>query len=162
MMMIFLLLHKYIFKSINFSCFIATIKHYDGVIWPEVRDNSFCVDTNVGLGTRAKNAIFGWFRSQTTTSSGEQGLIDVKSFSQSDHVVLRKRALNTYLNSLQDVLCGPASMDDPINIIRTVHAMYLSLHNSFVSYVYHKQHEVDWRLKETTDVRSIFIYSYVM
>ena len=103
--------------------------------------------------SRAKNALFGLFsRSQTTISGGEQSLIDIKSLSQSDHAELRKRALSIYLNGLQDVLYGPESIVDPINIIRTVHSMYLSLHNSYVSYVYHGQLEVDWRMKETTDV----------
>ena len=106
--------------------------------------------------------MYGLFsRSQTTTSSGEHGFIDVKLLSQSNHVELRKRALSIYLNSLQDVLYGPEPMDDPINIIRTVHAMYLSLHNSFVSYrYYYEQYEVDWQLKETTDVRSIYVAFY--
>ena len=145
-----LLLHECIFSLIYF---LVTIKHYDGVIWPEIVDKDFCVDANVGALSRAKNAFFGLFsRSQTATSSGEQGLIDVKSLSQSHHIELRKRALTIYINGLQDVLYGPKSIVDPINIIRTVHAMYLSLHNSYVSYGYHGQFESDWRLKETTDV----------
>ena len=103
--------------------------------------------------SRAKNAFFGLFsRSQTTTSSDEKSLIDIKSLSQSHHTELRKRALSIYLNGLQDVLYGPESIVDPINIIRTVHAMYLSLHNSYVSYFCYAQYEVEWRLKETTDV----------
>ena len=133
--------------------FVATVKHYDGIIWPEIKDKSYCVDTNVGTFSKARNVVFGLFsKSQTTTASGEQGLVDVRSLSHLDHIEFRQQALSIYLNGLQDVLYGPENIADPINTIRTVHAMYLSLHNSYVSYGYHGQFESDWRLKETIDV----------
>ena len=133
--------------------FLAICKHYDGVIWPEIKDKSFCVNTNVGLTTKAKNFVVGIFsrgkKESTETSSGEQVLIDVKSLTLSDHVELRKKALSIYLNSVQDSLSRPETTDDPINVIRTTFAVYLSLHNH---YVYYNWHEADWRFKETTDV----------
>ena len=141
------------------SCyFLGTIKHYDGVILPEVKDKTFSIDSNVGFRAKAKNAFGFFFGSQTTTSGSEQGFIDAKSLSQPDHVALRKRALKIYLNGLRNILHEPESINDPINVIRTVHSMYLSLHNSCVTYKYYmEQKEIDWRLKETTDVSSIII-----
>ena len=133
---------------------LAKIKHYDGVIWPEIRDMNYAIDSNVGFKEKAKS-FFGIFKNQTTLFSSEQGLIDVTKLSQSDHVALRKNTLSIYLNGLQGILCGPESVSDPINIVRTVHAMYSSLHNSYVTYPYYgQQYEDDVRLKETTDVSS--------
>ena len=133
--------------------FLATCKHYDGVIWPEIKDKSFCVNTNTGYATKAKNLLVGLFsrgkKESTEASSGEQVLIDVKSLTLSDHVELRKKALSIYLNTIQDSLSGPETTDDPINVIRTTFAMYLSLHNH---YVYYNRQGADWRFKETTDV----------
>lgn len=132
--------------------FIGTIKHYDGVIWPEIKDTSFCVNANVGLTTKAKNYIVGWFKGKkesTAASSGEQVLVDIKKLSESHHVELRKRALSIYLHGLRIILYGPEAVDNPTNIIRTIYAIYASLHNS---YVYFNWHQADWRLTETTDV----------
>ena len=138
--------------------FLAKIKHYDGVIWPEIKDMNHAVDSNVGFGAKAKNAFIGMFKSHTTLFSSEQGLIDVTRLSQSDHVALRKNTLSIYLNGIQGYLCGPESFNDPINVVRTVHAMYLSLHNSYVTYLnYGQQYEADLRLKETTDVSNSII-----
>ena len=135
--------------------FLAKIKHYDGVIWPEIQDMNHAVDSNVGFGAKARNAFIGIFKAQATLFSSEQGLIDVTRLSQSDHVALRKSTLSIYLNSIHGILCGPESLDDPINVVRTVHAMYLSLHNSYVTYPYYgQQYEADLKLKETTDVSS--------
>ena len=134
-----------------FFNFLATCKHYDGVIWPEIKDKNFCVNTNTGYATRAKNFVFGIFgkKESTETSSGEQVLIDVKSLTTSNHIELRKKALSVYLNSIQDSLSGPETTDDPINVIRTTFAMYLSLHNH---YVYYNLQGAHWRFQETTDV----------
>ena len=137
-----------------FFHFLATCKHYDGVIWPEIKDMNFCINTNTGYATRAKNLFLGFFSSKnkkesTETSSGEQVLIDVKSLTTSNHVELRKKALSVYLNSIQDSLSGPETTDDPINVIRTTFAIYLSLHNHYVYYNWQGAH---WRFQETTDV----------
>ena len=139
--------------------FLATCKHYDGIIMPEIKDKSFCAG-DVGYVTRAKNAFLGFFGSKTAEKpSREQVLIDIKSLSQSDHVKLRKKALNSYLISLHDVLYGPESIDDPVHLIRTVYALYFSLHNSHVTYrYYNEQHEVAWQLQETANVRYKLLY----
>ena len=136
--------------------FLATCKHYDGVIWPEIKDKNFCADTNVGLGTRLMNTVFGLFKNKkesTTVSSGEKILIDIKSLTESDHMDFRKKALHIYLNGLRDALFGTKSIDDPVNVIGTVYAIYLSLHNSFI----HDRYEHHWRFNETANV-SIYIY----
>lgn len=133
---------------------LATCKHFDGVIWPEIKDKTFCVTTNVGLTTKAKNFVFGFFSSKgkkesSEASSDEQVLIDVKSLTSSNHAELRKKALSIYLCSVRDSLSGPETIDDPINVIRTTFAVYVSLHNHPV---YYNWQEADWRFKETTDV----------
>ena len=132
--------------------FLALCKHYDGVILPEIKDN-LKVNTSVAFRTRAKNKLVGIFKTKrdtTAATSDEQSLIDVKSLSHSDHVELRKSALTFYLNGLHDVLYGPESMEDPISIVRTVHAIYSTLHNS---YVFFSWHEAEWKLQGTADVR---------
>ena len=123
---------------------------------PEIKDKTFCANVNVSYAAKAKNALVALFRSKkesTEVPSDEQVLIDIKSFSHSDHVELRKKALSVYLSSLHDILYGPEPINDPINVIGTVYAVYFSLHNSYVSYFFHEHHEVDWRLRETTNVR---------
>ena len=51
---------------------------------------------------------------------------------------------------------GPEPMDDPINAIRTVYAIYASLDSS---YVYFNWHEEEWKLQETTNVS---FYAYIV
>lgn len=127
-------------------------KHFDGVILPEIKDQKgFSVNANVGFGTKAKNKFFRLFKAkkEKESSSDEQALIDIKSLPRTHHVELRKNALAIYLSSLWDTLCGPESMDDPVNVVRTVHAIYATLDNSSVLF---SCNEIDWRLPETTDV----------
>ena len=92
--------------------------------------------------------MFSRSKKESTISSSEKVLVDVKSLSHSDHIDLRKKALHIYLHGLFDALCGRKSIDDPKDIIRTVNAIYWSLHNSFM----HGWREHQWRFKETTNV----------
>jgi len=69
--------------------------------------------------------------------------------SQSDHEKVRIKALNFYLNGLSRILCGPGSIDHPIDVIRTIYAIYVSLSNSCV---YYDDHEDYWRCKTTAEV----------
>ena len=138
-----------------FVWFSAICKHYDGVILPEVKDHKrFNVNANVGFGTKAKNKFFRLFKARkekesSAPSSEEQGLTDYKLLSHSHHVELRKNALTTYLGSLWDTLYGPESMGDPVNVVRTVHAIYATLDDSCVFFNWN---QMDWKLSETTDV----------
>ena len=88
-------------------------------------------------------------KESSASSSEEQGLTDYKLLSHSHHVELRKNALTTYLDSLWDTLYGPESMDDPVNVVRTVHAIYATLDDSCVFFNWN---QMDWKLSETTDV----------
>lgn len=58
-------------------------------------------------------------------------------------------ALRIYLFSLHDILYGPASMDNPVQVISTAYAIYASLH---YCYVYYDNHEADWKFDETIEV----------
>ena len=125
---------------------------------PEVQDKSHNVNTNVGLGAKAKAkkklaALFRTKKESTTSSSDEQGFVDVKSLSHSHHVELRKSALTFYLNSLCDILYGAEAVENPISIVQTVYAIYTTLHNSFV---YFNWHETDWKFQEITEVNFTF------
>ena len=126
---------------------------------PEIKDKSFCT-SDISFATRAKNVVMNFLGSKTTEKpSSEQVLVDIKSLSHSEHVKLRKKALNSYLSSLHDVLYGAESIDDPVYLIRTVYALYFSLHNSYVTYHYnYLQREVAWQLKETANVSYMLLY----
>ena len=132
---------------------------------PEIKDKH--LNTNVGRGAKAKAkakktfaAIFKIKKESSALFSDEQGLIDVKLLSHSQHVELRKSALTFYLNNLYDVLYGTKSMEDPINIVQTVYAIYATLHNSYVHFHWN---ETDWRFQEIVDVSSFsIICAYVL
>ena len=91
-----------------------------------------------------------------TPSSDEQFLIDIKALSHSEHAEYRTRALSFYLHGFHNVLYGPEPMDDPINVIRTVHAIYASLDSS---YVFFNWREEEWKLAET---KSVSFCAYIM
>ena len=93
-----------------------------------------------------------------TSGSDEQFLIDIKALPQSEHAEYRTKALNIYLYGFHNVLYGPEPMDDPIDAIRTVHAIYASLDSS---YVYFNWQEEEWKLQETKNV-SFYAYTVCM
>lgn len=121
---------------------------------PEIKDKSLSV--NVGRGAKAKKKLAAFFGIKKESSSDEQGFIDVKSLSHSQHVELRKSALTFYLNGLCGILHGPESMEDPVGIVKTVFAIYATLYNSFVFF---KWDETSWRFQETAEV-SFLIYTF--
>lgn len=142
--------------------------HYDGIIWPEIKDNNTSANASVGYGQRAIKALFGFFigkKESTSDSKKEntaaysvgrsestsdyQTLIDVKSLSILSHAEYRKKAITIYLNFFRDILYGPEPLNTPISIIRNVYAIYASLDSS---YVYYDQQEDSWKFKETTEV----------
>ena len=94
----------------------------------------------------------GWFskskKESEAISGSDKFLVDIKSFSSVDHMLLRKKGLSIYLSSLIDIFCGLQFMNDPINVVRTFYAIYMSLHDSYV----YGSHETYWRFNETTDV----------
>ena len=123
-----------IIQIIYHFCFSAICKRYDGVILPEIKDpKRFSGNTNVDSGAKARSKFFGL----------------IKPKSSSDHIELRKNALTFYLNSWCNILCGPESMDDPVNVVQTVHAIYTTLDDSSVICNWN---EMDWTFPETTDV----------
>jgi len=135
---------------------LAVCKHYDGIIWPEIHDS-----TALGIVTKPRKwNFFGLFKSRKdTVMFGSEQFVDIKSLSQSDHVNLRKMALAFYLNGFQDILCGIARIDDPVQVVRIVYGMFASLDNG---YVYYDNHETDWKFEETAEVCYKFYTIHVL
>ena len=134
-----------IIQIIYHFCFSAIYKHYDGVILPEIKDQKrFSVNANFGLGAIVKSKFLGLIKPKSSTPSSDEQLL-----SNSHHIELRKNALTFYLNSWCNILCGPESMDDPVNVVQTVHAIFTTLNDSSVICNWS---EMDFRLPETTDV----------
>lgn len=133
--------------------FLATCKHYDGIIWPEIFDKTAASDSaNVGLRAKAMNVVYGLFgykKENTSIPSSEQAIIDIKTLSLSNHIQARINALKIYLSSLHNILHGVKSVNDPIDVIRTVYAIYKSLDDSCV---YFDEKEIYWRFKEIAQV----------
>ena len=127
----------------NFS---GVYKHYDGIICPEIFNHS-------ALGINPKPKKAGWFsflrgKKENTASSGEQKF-DIKLLFESDHVELRKIALKLYLIGLQNVFYGLGSIDESVDIVRQVFAIYASLNSS---YVFCDYCERSWKFDETKEV----------
>ena len=127
-----------------------TYKYYDGIVWPEILDVKAA---NESWFSKARDWWSGKSRSAAITpdesTSSREG--DIKGFTHQDHIYFRKHALNLYLNELLNDFATITLRDDPIEIIRTVHAVYASVSSS---YLYYDKGEYPWNpsLEEMTEV----------
>jgi len=123
--------------------FIATYQRYDGILWPEL------VDTGGITVPFIKINLFG--RQETSDSAKyKENFINVKDFSLREHKQYRKDTLMKYLNVLSNFAVRNFS-GDPVQFVRTVVAIYLSVHNC---YLYYDDQEKTWNFgTETSEVR---------
>ena len=119
--------------------FTVTYQRYDGILWPEI------IDTG-GYFTQLKNAVFG--RKDTS-------IINVQHLNDSEHKEYRNKTLKMYLNILSNIPAGNCR-SDPVQFVRTVVAIFLSVHNCYLCYDYN---EHSWNMGvETSDVRYSQLY----
>ena len=110
------------------------------------------------LVARAKSLV-GW-KSKSATATPDENTSshegDIQYFTHQDHTYFRKLALNLYLNELLNDFATIALKDDPVEIIRTVHAVYASVSSS---YLYYDKDEYQWNpsLEEMTEVSRYYI-----
>ena len=121
--------------------FLATYKYYDGIIWPEILDDK--EESQYWVVAKAKS-IFG-FKSKSSSAPNDDGASlhegNIKSFSNQDHIEFRKYALNFYLNDFVNDFARITSINKPVEIVRMVFAVYVSVSSS---YLYYDKNEHIW------------------
>ena len=140
-----------VFLLIQFvnSC-VANYQRFDGIILPE------------HIIEIPKSRSGGWLfgsstKEEPTTCNGVK--LSEFNYSTSDlkinnHKELRKDGLLMHLQSMNDILIGTKSIDDPVYCVEVICATYLSLHKY---YLYYKSYYGylgchDWEFNETTKV----------